>query len=89
MRALLCSGRPALASACRPVPGARADYFGADQPRIATELFLPWTALGLDAAPTRLPIEITAISWHRARTMRLAGTLVLDKNVPAASSGGK
>jgi hypothetical protein len=89
MRALLCAGRPALAAACRPVPGARADYFGADQPRIATELFLPWTALGVDEAPMRLSVEIAAISWHRARAMRLAGTLVLDKNVPAASPGGK
>jgi hypothetical protein len=88
MAVLLCAGRPATAADCRPVPGARADYFGADQPRITSEMFLPWSALGLAKAPARLPIDLTAIAWHRARQMRLAGTLIFEKGVPAASSGG-
>jgi hypothetical protein len=89
MTALFCAGRPASAADCRPVPGARASYFGADQPRVTAEIFLPWSALGLAKAPALLPAEFTTTAWHRARTMRLAGTLVLEKGVPAASSGGK
>jgi hypothetical protein len=89
MRALLCAGRPASETACRPVPAARAEYFGADQPRVTAEIFLPWSALGLQRAPRRLPVEITQVAWHRAREMRLSGTLMLEKGVPAASSGGK
>jgi hypothetical protein len=89
MAALLCAGRPATEADCAPVPGAEAAYMGADQPRVTAEIFLPWAALGMGAPPALLPLSITQSSWHRARTMRLAGTLVLEKGVPAASSGGK
>jgi hypothetical protein len=89
MTALLCLGRPSSEADCRPVPGARASYFGADQPRVTAEIFVPWSALGLAKAPARLPVDLTATAWHRARTMRLSGTLILEKGVPAASSGGK
>jgi hypothetical protein len=89
MAALLCAGRPPSEADCVPVAGAAAGYFGADQPRVTAELFLPWSALGMKAPPAHLPLALTQTSWHRARTMRLAGTLVLEKGVPAASSGGK
>jgi hypothetical protein len=79
MTALLCRGHPASEDSCRPVEGAAADYFGADQPRVVSEIYLPWQALGLAAAPARLPIEITAVAWHRARSMHLAGTLSFAK----------
>jgi hypothetical protein len=88
MQALLCRGRPALETDCERVTFAAAHYFGADQPRITAELFLPWSALGFAEAPARLPLEVTASAWHRARAMRLSGTLVLTKDVPA-DLGGK
>ncbi len=50
----LCMGTPAEhgATDCPPVPGAQALYFGADQPRIAAEALIPWSALGLMGPPS-------------------------------------
>ena len=77
MTALLCGGEPVpdTATDCRSVPGARAVYFGADQPRITAEAFLPWSALGLRGPPParRLRIEVAGTAWHRSRWMSLSG----------------
>src|SRR6185437_7900160 len=80
MRALLCTGEAAFPSSCAPVPGGRSVYFGADQPRITAEAFLPWSALGLARPPAsgRLRLDIAGIAWHRSRWMSLSG------NPPAA-----
>jgi len=77
MRALLCRGHAAFADACAPVPGAEATYFGADQPRITAEIFLPWQALGVAASPEAgtVRIALTATAWHRSRSMSLSGPL--------------
>ena len=75
MAALLCAGEAATPSACAAIPGADSVYFGADQPRITAEAFLPWSALGLDRSPTtdRIKVEIAATAWHRSRWMSLSG----------------
>jgi hypothetical protein len=77
MTALLCGGEalPETAADCRAVDGARAVYFGADQPRITAEAFLPWSALGLSGPPParRLRIEVAGTAWHRSRWMSLSG----------------
>jgi hypothetical protein len=77
MQALLCGGaaEEAIAKGCTPVPGAEAVYFGADQPRIAAAMLIPWSALGI-ASPTAgasLHAEVALISWHRERWMSLSG----------------
>jgi hypothetical protein len=73
----LCIGTPAEHSAtdCTEVPGAQAIYFGADQPRIAAEALIPWSALGLSGPPAAgmLKAEISSTAWHRARWMSLSG----------------
>src|SRR6185437_9205788 len=53
MTAKLCRGAPAehAGNDCAAVPGGEAYYFGADQPRIAAEALLPWSALGRDGPP--------------------------------------
>jgi hypothetical protein len=79
MTALLCAGIAAVPAdpspQCRPVSGALTSYFGADQPRITSESLLPWSALGLDAAPAGglVRIEVSATAWHRSRWMSLSG----------------
>jgi len=75
MTALLCAGEAASAAECAAVPGARAVYFGADQPRITAEMSLPWSALGLDAPPAsgQIRLEVAATAWHRSRWMSLSG----------------
>ena len=75
MTALLCRENAASAAACEPVEGAAASYFGADQPRITAELFLPWRALGITAPPpgTKIRFELAATAWHRSRWMSLSG----------------
>jgi hypothetical protein len=79
MTALLCAGTAAAATdlspACTEVPGSQVAYFGADQPRITSEMELPWSALGLDGAPTGTPlrIEVSSTAWHRSRWMSLSG----------------
>jgi len=74
---LLCAGAPAehAATSCPSVPRARASYFGADQPRIAAEALLPWSAFGLDGPPAarRLKIEVASSAWFHARWMSLSG----------------
>jgi hypothetical protein len=77
MQALLCAGSAAdaIRDGCKPVPGAEAVYFGADQPRITAEMLIPWSAL---AARTPRPgasirIEAAMNSWHRERWMSLSG----------------
>jgi hypothetical protein len=75
MKALLCEGAPREEAGCHTPAGARAEYFGSDQPRIVAEARLPWSALGLSAPPAdgKLRIEIAATAWHRARWMSLTG----------------
>jgi len=75
MAALLCAGEAATPSACNAVPGAAAVYFGADQPRITAEGFIPWAALGVVRPPAgdRIKVEIAATAWHRSRWMSLSG----------------
>ncbi len=75
MKAVLCAGEAATEADCAAVPGARAVYFGADQPRITAEAFLPWSALGLARPPAsrKLRLEVAATAWHRSRWMSLTG----------------
>jgi hypothetical protein len=77
MTARLCAGAPAehATKDCPAVPGAKALYFGADQPRIVGEALIPWSALGLDAPPAsrRLRVEVSASSWFRSHWMSLSG----------------
>ncbi|MGE5270893.1 MAG: hypothetical protein ACM3JG_14600 [Thiohalocapsa sp.] len=77
MQALLCAGpaASAIAAGCRPVPGAKAVYFGADQPRITATMLIPWSALGVapPATGARLRIAAAMTSWHRERWMSLSG----------------
>lgn len=76
MTALLCRDEAATADECQRVEGAAASYFGADQPRITAELFLPWSALGVEplAEGSLIRIEIAAAAWHRSRFMSLSGS---------------
>ncbi len=71
---MLCAGA-ASATACEPVAGGQALYFGADQPRVVAAMLVPWSALGLTGPPPtrRLKIEVSARSWYRARWMSLSG----------------
>lgn len=78
MAAMLCAGaggETAEPKDCRPVPGAKTSYFGADQPRITSESLLPWAALGLDGPPagSKLRIEVSATAWYHSRWMSLSG----------------
>jgi hypothetical protein len=75
MTALLCTGEAALPSDCTPVAGGNSVYFGADQPRITAEAFLPWSALGVERVPLghRVKVEVAATAWHRSRWMSLSG----------------
>jgi hypothetical protein len=72
---LLCIGEASVPSSCTRVHGSNAVYFGADQPRITAEAFLPWLALGVERAPTgdRIKLELAATAWHRSRWMSLSG----------------
>jgi hypothetical protein len=77
MRAELCRGpaERAIRFGCTAVVGAEAVYFGADQPRIAAEMRIPWSAIGV-AAPTpgaRLHAEVALSSWDGDRWMSLSG----------------
>ena len=80
MKALLCNDAPSEIDSCVAPHGAKAVYFGSDQPRIVAEGRLPWRALGVDAAPAdgRLKIEIAGTAWHRARWMSLSGAAPKD-----------
>ena len=77
MRALLCEGAAAQAiqSGCTPVPGGKAVYFGADQPRITAEMLIPWSALGIapPAPGAALKAEVALTSWDGERWMSLSG----------------
>jgi hypothetical protein len=77
MAAELCDGPAERASlaGCAAVPGAKAVYFGADQPRITAEMMIPWSALGVKppAPGAQLRAEIAVTSWHRERWMSLSG----------------
>jgi hypothetical protein len=95
MTALLCTGTAATAADCVAVPGGDAVYFGADQPRITAEAFLPWSALGLTRPPSssRLKLDIAATAWHRSRWMSLSGAppeegLSRPERWPTARLGG-
>jgi hypothetical protein len=72
MRLQLCRTDSA---ACESVPTAVATYLGGDIPRIPTEVFLPWSALGVDGPPPdrQLRVELTTTGWHRARWMSWSG----------------
>ena len=67
--------RDAIRDGCKPVPGAEAVYFGADQPRITAELLIPWSVLGSKTphAGASLHLEAAMTSWHRERWMSLSG----------------
>lgn len=73
----LCQGSIATLrhNVCVPVPGGKTLYFGADQPRIVAEAWLPWHALGLGGPPPshRIKVEVSASSWLHARWMSLSG----------------
>jgi hypothetical protein len=77
MAVQLCAGpaQQAIDLGCTAISGAKAAYFGADQPRITAEMVIPWSALGIDApAPgVQLRAEIAVTSWHRERWMSLSG----------------
>ena len=85
MRVEICEGAAAqdAGATCAAVPGAEAGYYGADQPRVVFDAVLPWTALGLDAAPSsgRIRIALAVTTWFRARSMSLSG------RAPAAELG--
>ncbi|HLJ62794.1 MAG TPA: hypothetical protein VKT70_01720 [Stellaceae bacterium] len=73
----LCAGAPLehAPTSCPPVPGATALYFGADQPRIAAEAILPWSALGLagPSADHRVRLALSSSAWFHSRWMSLSG----------------
>jgi hypothetical protein len=77
MTAVLCTGAAAqaIAEGCKPVLGAQAVYFGADQPRITAEMLLPWSAFGISppAPGAQLRAEVAVTSWDRDRWMSLSG----------------
>ncbi|MBV8736700.1 MAG: hypothetical protein JO007_05465 [Alphaproteobacteria bacterium] len=77
MVAELCAGAApqAIAHGCTSVAGARAVYFGADQPRIIAEALVPWSALGgtSPTAGTPVRVEAAVTSWDRDRWMSLSG----------------
>jgi hypothetical protein len=71
MRVELCATD---GSECASVPGGRAVYFGADQPRLVAEARIPWRSLGVSGTPPasmRLALGITG--FHRARWMSFDG----------------
>jgi hypothetical protein len=77
MAAQLCAGaaQQTIDLGCAQVSGAKAVYFGADQPRITAEMIIPWSALGIAApsAGTQLRVDVAVTSWHRERWMSLSG----------------
>ncbi len=78
MRAELCEGpaERAIRFGCTAVDGAKALYFGADQPRITAIMRIPWSALGV-AVPSpgaALSAEVAMTSWHAERWMSLSGS---------------
>ena len=82
-RVVGCKAAPAIGAApkCQEptAAGVKARFFGVamDQPRVLAELFLPWTALGVDAAPTvrhvRLEVGVGAFFRSRSMSMREGG----------------
>jgi hypothetical protein len=77
MAARLCLGAAerVIGVGCTEVVGAEAVYFGADQPRITSEMLIPWSALGI-APPNsgaQIRAEVAITSWHRERWMSLSG----------------
>jgi hypothetical protein len=77
MAAQLCLGtaEQAITEGCTVVGGAKAVYFGADQPRITAEMLVPWETLGIEAPRPGTPLraEVAVTSWHRERWMSLSG----------------
>src|SRR5260221_3262152 len=77
MAVQLCHGALAehAGKGCAAVLGGEAYYFGADQPGIAAEALLPWTALGVEGPPGdgRIKIEVSALAWYHSRWMSLTG----------------
>jgi hypothetical protein len=77
MAAQLCLGpaEQAIIAGCTEIPGAKAVYFGADQPRITAEILIPWKAFGIEKPASGMPLrtEIAVTSWHRDRWMSLSG----------------
>jgi hypothetical protein len=60
---------------CAPVPDAVVTYFGGGLPRMLAEVFIPWSALGVDGPPShrQLRMELAATAFHRARWMSWSG----------------
>jgi hypothetical protein len=77
MTAQLCAGaaQQTIDLGCAQVSGAKAVYFGADQPRITAEMIIPWSALGVatPSAGAQLRVDVAVTSWHRERWMSLSG----------------
>jgi hypothetical protein len=71
-RAVLCHAER---TPCAPVPAAIANYLGGDTPRIVAEVFLPWSALGVNGPPVarQISVELAATAYHRARWMSWSG----------------
>jgi hypothetical protein len=71
-RALFCRSA---STPCAPVPAAVANYLGGDTPRIVAEVFLPWSALGVNGPPAarQIRVELAATAHHRARWMSWSG----------------
>lgn len=84
MRPYLCRND---SGSCLPVPEAAVSYFGADQPRIAVELTMPWKSAGCEQrnAGDTIRTEIAATAFHRSRWMSLSGQLPVQALSDAAS----
>lgn len=69
----LCRGYRAIP--CEEVEGAKAKYFGSDQPRITLEMSIPWEALGLDGPPRdgRVKLALAVLGFCNHRWMSMGG----------------
>ena len=77
MKWTVCAGAAevAIRDGCTPSAGARAVYFGADQPRVTAEMTIPWGDLGIapPAAGATVRAAVAMTRWHRERWMSLSG----------------
>lgn len=77
MRWTLCEGaaQEAITHGCKVPEGAKAVYFGADQPRVTAEMTISWPVLGIapPLAGASLKAEVATTSWHSERWMSISG----------------